>query len=151
MNLSKINELKNKGKIIGFTASTFDLLHAGHVAMLSEARSKCDYLVVGLLTDPTHDREDSKNTPVQSILERWLQLQALSYVDAIIPFDDEKDLEDLLLLLMPNVRFVGEEYRDIEHTGKHIQGIEIVYNERKHSFSSSGLRKRVHQGETNEN
>ena len=140
--LNKLNQLKNEGKKIGFTCSTFDLLHAGHIAMLSEAKSKCDYLVVGLLTDPTNDRE-FKNKPIQSMFERWVQLQAIEYVDMIVPFESEQDLEDMLLTLLPNIRIVGEEYRDKDHTGKNIEEIEIFYNKRRHSFSSSELRKRI--------
>lgn len=136
--------LKKKGVVIGFTASTFDLgPHAGHVAMLREAKEQCDWLIVGLLVDPTKDRPDTKNKPVQSVFERWVQLQGSKYVDEIVPFESEKDLHDMLLLLMPDVRFVGEEYKDKEHTGKNIEGIKIVYNSRKHSFSSSDLRSRV--------
>lgn len=141
--LSKINRLKFEGQIIGFTSTVGDLLHAGHITMLAEAKSQCDFLIVGLLTDPTKDRADTKNKPVQSVFERWLQLQAVSYVDIVIPFDTEQDLVDILLTIMPTVRFVGEEYRGTEHTGHDISGIEIIYNKRQHSFSSSELRKRL--------
>jgi len=127
---------------IGFTASTFDLLHAGHIAMLKEAKENCDYLIVGLLTDPTHDRVE-KNKPIQSVFERHMQLTACKYVDEIIPFDDERDLVDLLLTIMPDIRFCGEEYQGTMHTGSDIDGIEIYYNKRRHSFSSSQLRDRV--------
>jgi len=144
--LREINLLKAAGKIVGFTASTFDLLHAGHVAMLSEAGSQCDYLIVGLLTDPTIDR-DFKNKPVQSVFERWVQVQSHESVSAVIPFESENDLEDMLLLLSPDVRFVGEEYKDIDHTGKNIEGIKIIYNKRRHSFSSTTLRERVGESE----
>lgn len=140
--LNKIFELKNQGKKIGFTASTFDVLHAGHIAMLAETKARCDFLVVGLLTDPTIDR-DYKNKPVQSTLERWVQVSAVESVDMIIPFDTEKDLEDMLNLIKPNIRGVGEEYRNVEFTGKHIEGIEIFYNTRSHSFSTSELRERI--------
>ncbi len=140
--LNKIHNLKQEGKVVGFTASTFDLLHAGHITMLAEAKANCDFLVVGILTDPTISRP-FKNKPVQSIFERFLQLEAISYVDAIIPFDSEKDLEDMLLCILPDMRFVGEEYKDVEHTGKSIEGIEMYYNKRRHSFSSTELRDRV--------
>jgi glycerol-3-phosphate cytidylyltransferase len=143
MNLQYITKLKAEGKIIGFTASSFDLLHAGHIAMLAEAKSKCDFLIVGLLTDPTTDRPDTKNKPVQSIFERWVQASALAFVDMVIPFESEQDLIDMLLTIMPNIRFVGEEYKDVDHTGKNIEGIGIHYNSRKHSFSTSELRERV--------
>jgi glycerol-3-phosphate cytidylyltransferase len=138
-----MKEVKRKGKIIGLTASTFDLLHAGHIAMLREAKQHCDWLIVGLLSDPTIDRPDTKNKPIQSLFERHMQLQAITYIDEIIPFESEQDLLDMLLVLMPNVRFCGEEYKDVDHTGKHIEGIKIHYNKRKHSFSSSELRERV--------
>jgi len=141
--ISKIYELKAQGKVIGFTASTFDVLHAGHIAMLAEARSKCDFLIVGLLTDPTHDRSDSKEAPIQSIFERWMQVQAVEYVDMIVPFDNEKDLEDMLLTLLPNIRIVGEEYEGTKHTGWDIKEIEIYYNKRRHTFSSRELKDRI--------
>lgn len=142
-NLAKINQLKKEGKKIGFTCSTFDLLHAGHIAMLSEAKSHCDYLIVGLLTDPTIDRRETKNKPIQSMFERWVQLQAVSYVDCIIPFSNEQDLMDMLLTIRPNIRFAGDEYRNKDHTGKDIEDIEMFYNQRRHSFSTTDLRKRV--------
>jgi len=130
------------GGKVGFTASSFDLFHAGHIAMLMEAKSLCDILVVGLQTDPTNDRAE-KNKPVQSILERYIQLQACKYVDYIVPFESEEDLLDLIHVLEPDIRVVGEEYKDKEHTGKGLG--KIHYNRRKHSFSSSSLRKRVEQ------
>ena len=143
MNLQYITQLKSEGKTIGFTASSFDLLHAGHIAMLAEAKSMCDFLIVGLLTDPTVDRPNTKNKPVQSIFERWVQASAIAFVDMIIPFESEQDLLDILLTIMPDIRFVGEEYKDINHTGKNIEGIRIYYNSRRHSFSTSELRERV--------
>jgi len=141
--LQNIEKLKRKNKIIGFTASTFDLMHPGHIAMLAEAKSKCDYLVVGLLTDPTISRPDSKQKPIQTIFERFIQSQALDSIDCVIPFETEEDLEQLLLLIMPDVRFVGEEYKDKEHTGKYIKGIKIIYNKRRHNFSSTEIRNRL--------
>ena len=135
--------------IIGFTCSTFDLLHAGHVQMLREAKSKCDYLIVGLQTDPTLDRP-FKNKPVQSIVERYTQLSAVSYVDEIIPYSTEQDLEDILTLYPISVRILGEEYRDKHFTGKDIcksKPIELYFNSRKHRFSSSNLRSRINIGE----
>ena len=141
--LEEIFKMKNKGKIIGITFSTFDLLHAGHVAMLQEAKSKCDYLIVGLLTDPTISREDTKNKPIQSSFERWVQVSSVEPVDLVIPFDTETDLVDMLLLIKPDVRIVGEEYQNAKHTGKDIKDIEIYYNKREHSFSTTSLRERV--------
>ncbi len=132
-----MNEIKRK---VGFTCSCFDLLHAGHISMLKEAKSHCDYLIVGLLTSPT-DRPD-KNVPVQSVFERWVQLSAVKYVDEIIPFDSEKDLLDMLLVLQPDIRFVGEEYANTHHTGWDLP-MEIYYNKRRHYFSTTDLRARV--------
>jgi glycerol-3-phosphate cytidylyltransferase len=140
--IKKIFKLKQQGVSIGFTASTFDVLHPGHIIMLAEAKARCDFLIVGLLTDPTIDR-DYKNKPAQTTLERWVQVAAVEFVDMIIPFDTERDLEDMLNIIQPNIRIVGEEYRDVEFTGKHIDGIEIYYNPRSHSFSTSELRERI--------
>ena len=149
MIFNKVRELKDQGLKIGITFSTFDLLHAGHVAMLAEAKNHCDYLIAGLQTDPTIDR-DSKNKPVQSIVERQIQLACNRFVDEIVVYQTEKDLEDILLSMPIDVRILGIEYQDKEFTGRDIcnkRGIEIVYNGRDHSFSSSNLRKRVAQAE----
>jgi len=135
---------KDSGKI-GFTCSTFDLLHAGHITMLEEAKRHCDFLIVGLQNDPTEDRPE-KNKPVQSIVERQLQLAAVKYVDEIVIYNTEQDLKDLLLCLPIDVRVLGDEYEHKDFTGKDIaeqRGSKIVYNGRDHSFSSSSLRKRV--------
>tara|TARA_Y100000389_G_C17449536_1_gene513800 strand:- start:1202 stop:1624 length:423 start_codon:yes stop_codon:yes gene_type:complete len=130
---------------IGFTASAFDLLHAGHTLMLEEAKAQCDWLIVGLQTDPSQDRA-SKNKPAQTIVERYLQLRACKYVDEIIPYSTEQDLEDLLAGMHIDVRILGIEYRDKDFTGHDIckkRDIEIFFNERDHRFSSSGLRKHI--------
>ena len=130
---------------VGFTCSTFDLFHAGHILMLKEAKSQCEYLIVGLQTDPTIDRPQ-KNKPVQSIFERYVQLQACKYVDEIVVYATEKDLEDILEMYHIDVRILGEEYRDKDFTGKDIcrrRGIQLYFNKRDHRFSSSDLRKRV--------
>tara|TARA_B100000424_G_C22703166_1_gene383340 strand:+ start:139 stop:570 length:432 start_codon:yes stop_codon:yes gene_type:complete len=140
MNLLEIEKIKKDGKRIGFTCSTFDLLHAGHISMLAESKSRCDFLVVGLLCDPTHDRP-KKHKPIQSMFERWVQLSGISYIDMIIPFSSEQDIIDMVLLIKPDIRIVGEEYKDKEHTGKGL--CPIFYNSRKHSFSSTELRERV--------
>jgi glycerol-3-phosphate cytidylyltransferase len=140
MNLLQIEDIRKEGKRIGFTCSTFDLLHAGHISMLAESKSKCDYLIVGLLCDPTHDRK-TKQKPIQSMFERWVQLSAISYINMIIPFSSEQDIVDMVLLIKPDVRIVGEEYKDKEHTGKGL--CPIFYNSRKHSFSSTELRERI--------
>lgn len=142
--------IQNGKKIrVGFTCSSFDLCHAGHISMLEEAKNQCDWLIVGLQNDPTDDRP-SKNKPVQSIVERFIQLNAIKYVDQIIPYNTEKDLEDLLLMLPIDVRILGDEYKDKEFTGKSIcvkRGIEIYFNGREHSFSTTDLRRRVAQAE----
>jgi glycerol-3-phosphate cytidylyltransferase len=151
MIFNKIKDLKAKGLKIGITFSTFDLLHAGHIAMLAEAKNHCDYLIAGLQTDPTIDRPDTKNPPVQSIVERQIQLNTNRNVDEVVVYQTEKDLEDLLLILPVDVRILGIEYADKEFTGKQIcksRGIEIVFNGRDHSFSSSSLRKRVAEAES---
>ena len=150
MIFNKVRELKDQGLKIGITFSTFDLLHAGHVAMLAEAKNHCDYLIAALQTDPTIDRPDTKNKPVQSIVERQIQLACNRFVDEIVVYQTEKDLEDILLSMPIDVRILGIEYQDKDFTGKDIcnkRGIEIVYNGRDHSFSSSSLRKRVAQAE----
>lgn len=137
---------------VGFTCSTFDLLHAGHIIMLAEAKSICDYLIVGLQTDPTIDRPDTKNKPVQSIVERYVQLSAVKYIDEIIVYSTEKDLEDLLMILPITMRIIGEEYKGKEFTGKKVcedNGVKIIYNSRKHRFSSSELRQRTYNHELN--
>lgn len=134
------------GKTVGFTCSTFDLLHAGHITMLREAKNQCGYLICGLQTDPSIDRPTSKNKPIQSLVERYIQLEAVKYVDEIIVYQTEKDLEDLLLVLPLNVRILGEEYRNLNFTGKDIckqRNIEIHYNKREHSFSTTELRSRI--------
>ena len=128
---------------VGFTCSTFDLCHAGHVQMLREAKEQCDYLIVGLQMDPAVDRPKEKNPPIQTIVERYSQLKAVSYVDEIIPYSTEQDLEDILELYTINVRILGAEYRDKEFTGKDIcrkRDIELYFNKRDHRFSTSKLR-----------
>ena len=151
MIFNKIKELKAEGHTIGITFSTFDMLHAGHIAMLAEAKNHCDYLICGLQTDPTIDRPDTKNKPVQSIVERQIQLAACRYVDEVVTYQTEQDLVDLILILPLDVRVLGEEYQHTEFTGKQEgihRGIEHVFNKRDHSFSSSSLRKRVAHAET---
>ena len=128
---------------VGFTCSAFDLLHAGHVQMLRDCKEQCDYLICGLQIDPSLDRL-KKNKPCQSIVERYTQLKAVSYVDEIIPYVTEEDLEDILSMYHIDVRVLGEEYRDKDFTGKDIcrkRDIELYFNKRDHRFSTSGLRK----------
>ena len=151
MIFNHIKELKTQGKKIGITFSTFDMLHAGHIAMLSEAKNHCDYLICGLQTDPTIDRPDSKNPPVQSIVERQIQLSACRYVDEVVVYQTEQDLRDLLPILPVDVRILGVEYEGKPFSGDEEcwkRNIEIVYNGRDHSFSSSSLRKRVAAAES---
>jgi glycerol-3-phosphate cytidylyltransferase len=126
------------------------MLHAGHIAMLSEAKNHCDYLIAGLQTDPTIDRPDTKNHPVQSIVERQIQLSACRYVDEVVVYQTEEDLVDLLLILPVDVRILGVEYQGQDFTGRDegtMRGIELVFNGRDHSFSSSSLRRRVAKAE----
>ena len=146
MIFNHIKQLHADGKKIGIVFSTFDMLHAGHIAMLSEAKNHCDYLICGLQTDPTIDRPDTKNPPVQSIVERQIQLAACRYVDEVVVYQSEQDLVDLLLILPLDVRILGVEYQGLDFTGLDecvSRGIELVFNGRDHSFSSSSLRRRV--------
>jgi glycerol-3-phosphate cytidylyltransferase len=129
---------------IGATFSAFDLLHAGHIVMLREAKSKCDYLIAGLQTDPSIDRKE-KNPPIQSLVERYTQLKAVSYVDEIIPYTYESEVVDILELYPVNIRIIGEDHRGKPFAGEdtcNARGIEIYYNPRDHRFSSSDLRER---------
>lgn len=137
-------------KRIGLTCSTFDLFHSGHVIMLEEAKRQCDYLIAAIQIDPTIDRK-SKNRPVQSIIERQIQVSSCKHVDEIIVYSTEKELEDIFMALPIDVRILGEEYKDTEYTGKDIclkRGIELYFNKRDHFFSSSDLRQRVFDAET---
>lgn len=151
MIFNHIKQLKADGKRIGITFSTFDLgPHAGHISMLAEAKNHCDYLIAGLQTDPTIDRPREKNPPVQSIVERQIQLAACRYVDEVVVYQTEQDLIDLLLILPVDVRILGVEYQGIEFSGREeciTRGIELVFNSRDHSFSSSSLRRRVARAE----
>jgi glycerol-3-phosphate cytidylyltransferase len=131
---------------VGFTCSTFDLFHAGHIIMLKEAKQQCDYLIVGLQTDPTIDRPTEKNKPVQSIFERYVQLQACKYVDEIVVYATEKDLVDILLSFPIDVRILGDEYEHKQFTGRQeciTKGIKFYFNKREHTFSTTELRQRV--------
>ena len=134
---------------VGITFSTFDLLHAGHIKMLEEAKRQCDYLIVGLQLDPSIERPE-KNSPSQSIIERYIQLKGCVHIDEIVPYVSEQDLEDILRSFKLDVRIIGEEYKDRQFTGKEYcknKGIDIYYNKRDHRFSSSGLRKQVKKAE----
>ncbi len=149
--LKWLNNAEDQGRI-GITCGAFDLLHAGHIAMLAEAKSNCDYLIVAVQSDPSLDRR-VKNSPVQSLFERQLQMSACRYVDDVVCYQTESELEDIFLTLPINVRIIGDDYRDKDFTAKEIcidRGIDIVYNSRAHSFSTSGLRKRVYQHDQDE-
>lgn len=138
-----------KTQKIGITFSSFDLLHAGHIKMLEEAKTVCDYLIVGLQLDPTLDRPH-KNKPAQSIVERYIQLKACKDVDEIIPYNTENDLMDILQSFVIDVRIIGDDYRDKNFTGKQYceeKGIQMYYNKRDHRFSSSALKKAVFEQE----
>jgi len=131
---------------IGFTCSVFDLFHAGHIMMLKEARTHCDYLIVGLQTDPTIDRPAEKNKPVQSVFERYEQLKACKYIDEILVYATEKDLVDILLSYPIDVRILGNEYEHKNFTGRNEcveRGMQFYFNKRDHSFSTTELRQRV--------
>ena len=139
-----IKKMKNKNKKIGFTCSCFDLLHAGHILMLKDAKKQCDYLIVGLQTDPSIDRPKKKNKPIQSLEERRIQLEAIKYTDEIIIYNTELDLYKLLKKIKPNIRILGSDYIDKKFTGDNLD-IEIYYHKREHDFSSTNLRKKIRQ------
>ena len=133
---------KEVGKI-GFTCSCFDLLHAGHILMLEDSKKQCDYLIVGLQTDPTIDRPKEKNKPIQSFEERKIQLEAVRYVDEVITYETENDLYELLYKLMPDVRILGTDYEHKHFTGIDIDGIDIYFHKRDHDYSTSSLREKI--------
>lgn len=148
-NLGHIFNLKKDKKILGFTASTFDLgPHTGHLSMLAECKSQCDFLIVGLLTNPNNDRKE-KNIPIQSSFERWVQVSSCEYIDMVIPFDTEDDLYNMLCIIKPNIRFVGNEYKGKSHTGYDINEIDIIYHNVYKAYSSSSLRERAYLKEKN--
>ncbi len=135
---------------IGFNCSSFDLLHAGHVTMLKMEKELCDYLKVALQVDPTIDRPGSKNKPIQSIYERYVQLQACKYVDEILVYETEFDLLQLLMTQTIHIRFLSDEYLNRDFTGKQWcidNGVELHYHKRQHIYGSSELRKRTYEME----
>lgn len=143
--------MKKNKKTIGITCSTFDLLHAGHIIMLDECKKYCDYLVCALQVDPTIDRKE-KNKPVQTLVERYVQLDAVQYVDKIIPYSTEEELITIFSSLDLDVRIIGEEYKDTQFTGKDVclkRGIKIIYNKRDHDFSTTNLRQKIYSQESN--
>lgn len=143
--------MNTKFRTIGITCSTFDLLHAGHIIMLEECKKYCDYLICALQVDPSIDRPE-KNKPIQSLVERYIQLNAVQYVDKIIPYTTEEELITIFSSLDLDVRIIGEEYKDTEFTAKNIcqkRGIKLVYNKRDHDFSTTNLRERIYNQESN--
>jgi glycerol-3-phosphate cytidylyltransferase len=143
--------MERSKKVVGITCSTFDLLHAGHIIMLQECKKYCDYLICALQSDPTIDRKE-KNAPIQSLVERYIQLDAVEYVDKIIPYNTEQELETIFASMDLDVRIIGEEYKDKDFTAKRVcekRGIKLIYNKRDHDFSTSSLRKRIYEEESN--
>ena len=143
--------MDKQNRVIGITCSTFDLLHAGHIIMLEECKKYCDYLICALQVDPSIDRPE-KNKPIQSLVERYIQLNAVQYVDKIIPYTTEEELITIFSSLDLDVRIIGEEYKDTEFTAKNIcqkRGIKLVYNKRDHDFSTTNLRERIYNQESN--
>jgi len=143
--------MDKQNRVIGITCSTFDLLHAGHIIMLEECKKYCDYLICALQVDPSRDRPE-KNKPIQSLVERYIQLEAVSHVDKIIPYNNEEELLTIFSSLDLDVRILGEEYKDKKFTGKEIcqkRGIRLVYNKRDHDFSTTNLRERIYIQESN--
>ena len=135
---------------IGFNCSTFDLFHSGHVTMLQREKEHCEYLLIAIQTDPTIDRPDSKNKPVQSILERFIQVSACKYVDEVIVYETEEDLLNILKTRKIHIRFLGDDYREKDFTGKKWcidNHVELYYHQREHPWSSSTLRKRAYEAE----
>ena len=126
---------------VGITAGAFDLFHAGHVLMLKDASNQCDYLIVALQTDPTIDRKE-KNKPIQTMYERFIQLNACKYVDEVIPYETEDDLYTLIMNNDIDVRIIGNEYRNEDFTAREV-GMDVYYNARNHRWSTSELRERI--------
>ena len=142
--------MDKQNQTIGITCSTFDLLHAGHIIMLEECKKYCDYLICALQVDPTLDRSE-KNKPIQSLVERYIQLDSVQYVDKIIPYSTEEELITIFSSLDLDVRIIGEEYKDTNFTGKDVclkRGIKLIYNKRDHDFSTSSLRQRIYTQES---
>ena len=146
-NVSIGKNVKTLEPKIGFTCGAFDLLHAGHALMLKECKDYCDYLIVGLQKDPSIDRPE-KNKPVQSYEERNTMLSSIKWVDEIVYYDTEEELEKLLELIDIDVRIIGADWRGKEYTGNKLE-IPVVFNSRDHGYSTSDLRERVYKAEVN--
>jgi glycerol-3-phosphate cytidylyltransferase len=143
-----IAQLKKEGKVIGFTASTADLSHPGILIMLEQLKNDCDFVVFGLLSDPTIDRPDTKNFPIESLFERWIRMSSCKYIDMIIPFSTEKDVENMIKIIKPDIRYCGKEYENnLNHTGRNIKGTKIIYNDRDHDYGTTALRERIYMVE----
>jgi len=149
----QINLIRQKyaNKKIGFTCSCFDLLHTGHLIMLQDCKEQCDVLVIGLQTDPTIDRPDTKNAPVQTFYERELMVKSLKYIDEVIVYATEADLYAILLALQPHVRIIGSDWKGLKYTGHDIESIPIHWHERTHNFSTTNLRQRIFNAEKQKN
>ena len=143
MILKSTNDMK-----VGFNCSSFDLFHAGHVTMLKMERELCGWLIVALQVDPTIDRPGIKNKPIQSVYERYVQVQSCKYVDEILVYETEEDLLNMIKTQSIDIRFLSEEYKDRDFTGKQYcidNGIAIHYHKRQHKYSSTELRNRVYR------
>lgn len=127
--------------ITGFTCSTFELLHPGHILMLKECKEHCDYLVVGLHVDPSRERKE-KNKPIESVFERYMRVKSNIYVDEVIPYETEEDLRGMLIYLNPDIRFIGIDWIAKEYTAKDLL-IPIHWTKRRHDYSSTNLRRRI--------
>lgn len=144
--LSQIAELKKQGKKIGLASGVYDLMHSGHAVALQSARQQCDLLVIGILDDPTVNRPISKSKPILSMFERWLLVQAVVPDAIIIPFSSEEDLENMILIIRPHIRFCGSDYINKNHTGKELckyLNVNIVYQDRSHGYSTSNVISRI--------
>jgi glycerol-3-phosphate cytidylyltransferase len=148
----KIEEIKHSSDSdnlrIGFTCSTFDMFHPGHVIMLKDSKDQCDLLVVGIQTDPTLDRPDSKNVPIQNLDERKIMISSCRHVDYVVEYSTENDLYNILTLLKPDVRILGSDWEGKKYTGHDIEGINIHWHDRSiHTYSTTNLRYRVYMAE----
>lgn len=143
---AKVREIFPNKKI-GFTCSCFDLLHTGHAIMLEDSKRQCDILIAGVQTDPTIDRPNTKNKPIQDFNERLIMVKSIKYIDAIIVYSTEQDLLDILNTIKPDIRILGTDWKGKEYTGYDIKDIPIYFHERNHPYSTSSLRKRVYNEE----
>ena len=136
-----------KKRIKGITFGSFDLCHYGHALMFEECKQHCDYLIVGVQSDPSIDRPE-KNSPIQSHTERLGIVKSLKFVDEVIPYDSERDLIKILKKIKPDIRILGADHKGKKFTG-HELPIRCIFNSRDHDYSTSELRKRVYESEKN--